>query len=132
MWSVLKNLFGGRAMAALEAGNQAPQFELPAMDGSKVSLQDVLSRGPVLAVFLKISCPTCQYALPFYERIYRTYGKGKLSVIGISENDERDTAELMKKYGRTFRWLLDVPKPFPASNPYQLTNVPPVFWISQD
>jgi peroxiredoxin len=132
MWSVLKNLFGGRGMAALEAGNQAPQFELPAMDGSRFSLQDVLSRGPVLAVFLKISCPTCQYALPFYERIHRSYGKGKLSVVGISENDKRDTADFMKKYGLTFPMLLDDTKTFPASNAYQVTNVPTVFWISED
>ena len=89
-------------MAALEAGTQAPQFELPAMDGSKFSLQDALTRGPVLAVFFKNSCPVCQYALPYFERIYKTYGKGKLSIVGISQNDKKDTAEFMKRYGMYF------------------------------
>lgn len=119
-------------MAALEAGTQAPQFELPAMDGSKFSLHEALTKGPVLAVFFKISCPTCQYALPFYERIYNTYGRGKLSIVGISQNDKKDTAEFMKKYGVTFPVLLDDTKTFPASNAYGLTNVPSVFWISED
>jgi peroxiredoxin len=119
-------------MAALEAGKQAPQFELPAMDGSKFSLQDALSRGPVLAVFFKDSCPVCQYALPYFERLYKSYGKGKLSIVGISQNDKKDTAEFMKRYGITFPILLDDTKTFPASNAYQLTNVPTVFWISQD
>lgn len=132
MWTGLKNLFGGRGMAALEAGAQAPQFELAALDGSKFSLQDALTRGPVLAVFFKISCPTCQYALPYFERIYKTYGKGKLSIIGISQNDKKDTADFMKKYGVTFPMLLDDTKTFPTSTAYGLTNVPTVFWISED
>ena len=70
-------------MAALEAGKEAPQFELPAMDGSTFSFHDALTRGPVLAVFFKNSCPVCQYALPYYERMYKIYGKGKLSIVGV-------------------------------------------------
>ena len=132
MWPVLKNLLGRRRMAALDAGTQAPQFELPAMDGSKFSLQGALTRGPVLAVFFKISCPVCQYALPYFERIFKTYGKEKLSIVGISQNDKKDTADFMKKYGVTFPVLLDDAKTFPASNAYGLTNVPTAFWISAD
>ena len=119
-------------MATLEAGARAPQFELPAMDGSKFSLQDALNRGLVLAVFFKISCPACQYALPYFERIYKTYGNGKLSIVGISQNEKKDTAEFMKKYGVKFPILLDDTKTFPASNAYGLTNVPSAFWISED
>jgi peroxiredoxin len=132
MWAELKSLFGGRRMAALEAGKQAPQFELPAMDASTFSLQEALARGPVLAVFFKISCPVCQYALPYYERVYKAYGKGKLSIVGISENEKKDTADFMKKYGLTFPMLLDDTSTYPASNAYGLTNVPSTFWISQD
>jgi peroxiredoxin len=132
MWPILKNLFGGRGMAALEAGKQAPQFELPAMDGSKFSLQEALTRGPVLAVFFKNSCPVCQYALPYFERFYKTYGKGKLCIVGVSQDAKKDTAEFMKRYGITMPMLLDDTKTYPASNAYGLTNVPTVFWISED
>jgi peroxiredoxin len=132
MWPIFKTLFGGRRMAALEAGKQAPQFELPAMNGSKFSLQDALRRGPVLAVFFKISCPVCQYALPYYERVAHSYGKGKVSIVAISQNDKKDTADFMKKYGLTFPMLLDDTKTYPASNAYGLTNVPRAFWISQE
>lgn len=119
-------------MAALEVGRQAPQFELSAMDGSKFSLQQALTRGPVLAIFFKISCPTCQYALPLYDRIFKTYGQGKLSVIAVSQNEKKDTAEFIKNFGLTCPVLLDDTKMFPASNAYGLENVPSVFWISQD
>ena len=119
-------------MSALTAGVQAPQFELPAMDGSKFSLQEALTRGPVLAVFFKISCPVCQYALPYYERVFKAYGGKNLSIVAVSQNEKGDTAEFMKKYGLMFPVLLDDTKSFPASNAYGLTTVPSAFWISED
>src|SRR5712692_1158054 len=128
----LSNLFGGSQMQALAAGTVAPQFELSAMEGSKFSLAHALSRGPVLAVFFKVSCPVCQYAFPYFQRIYEAYGSKKLSVVGISQNEKRDTADFMKRFGITFPVLLDDTKTFPVSNAYGLTNVPTAFWISED
>jgi peroxiredoxin len=129
----LTNLFGekGKNMSALIAGTKAPSFELPAMDGSKFSLPEALARGPVLAVFFKVSCPVCQYAFPYFQRIYKTYGGKQVSIVGISQNDKPDTAAFLKKYGVTFPVLLDDPKTYPASNAYGLTNVPTAFWISE-
>jgi len=130
----LNTIFGEREkkMSALAAGTPAPSFDLPAIDGSKFSLQDALSRGPVLAIFFKISCPTCQYALPYFERIHKTYGAKQVTIVGISQNDKSDTAVFLKKYGVTFPVLLDDTKTYPVSNAYGLTNVPTAFWISED
>ena len=128
----LNSIFGGRTMAALTAGTRAPQFELTAMDGTKFSLQNALNRGPVLAVFFKISCPVCQYALPYYERVYKAYRHENATIVGVSQNQKSDTAEFMKRYGITFPVLLDDTKTFTASNAYGLTNVPTSFWISED
>lgn len=129
----LKHLFGGHSnMAALTAGTQAPQFELPAIHGSKFSLQEALSRGPVLAVFFKISCPVCQYALPFFQRVFKAYGAKNVSIIGISQNEKNDTSRFMQQYGLTLPVLLDDTKTFPVSNAYGLTTVPTAFWISQE
>src|SRR5215813_13976315 len=119
-------------MPALTTGNRAPQIELPSMNGEKFSLQDALARGPLLAIFFKISCPVCQYALPFYERIYKTYGNQKLTIVGVSQNEKSDTAEFNLRYGVTFPVLLDDTKSFPVSNAYGLTNVPTAFWIGEE
>jgi len=116
----------------ITAGVEAPRFELAAVDGSRFSLDEALSRGPVLAIFFKISCPVCQYALPFYQRIYEAYGKENVSIVAISQNEKSDTAQFMKKYGITFPVLLDDTKTFFASNAYRLTTVPSAFWISAD
>ena len=119
-------------MATLKAGTLAPDFTLPTMDGKKFSLRDALARGPVLAAFFKVSCPTCQYAFPFLERIYKTYGNKNVTIVGVSQNEKKETASFIKEYGVTFPVLLDDTRAFPASNAYGLTNVPSIFWIAQD
>ena len=119
-------------MVALAGGTKAPDFSLAAMDGSKFSLQDALKHGPVLAAFFKVSCPTCQYTFPYLERIHRACGAEKITIVGISQNDQRDTAAFLKEYGVTFRTLLDDPKGYVVSNAYGLTNVPSLFLIGQD
>jgi peroxiredoxin len=119
-------------MAALSPGTTAPDFALPTMDGKRFSLPEALRRGPVVSAFFKVSCPVCQYAFPFLERIYKTYGDKNVSIIGISQNDKEETAGFLKEFGITFPLLLDDTNTYPVSNAYGLTNVPTIFWIAQD
>lgn len=129
----LNRLFGGpKDMAALTAGTYAPEISLPAVDGSKFSLQSALERGRVLVAFFKVSCPVCQYAFPYLERLHKAYGGQKITVVGISQDDRRDTGAFLKEYGITFPTLLDDPKGYAVSNAYGLTNVPTWFLIGQD
>jgi len=119
-------------MAALSTGTKAPEFELKTLDGKPFSLSEELARGAVMLVFFKVSCPTCQYALPFYERLHKAYrGKG-ISLVGVSQNGAKDTAAFNQEFGVTFPVLLDDMRSYPVSNAYGLTNVPTIFWIAQD
>jgi len=138
----LDRLFGGpKDMAALPAGTKAPDFSLPAVfngkDGGKFSLQAALKQGPVLAAFFKVSCPVCQYTFPFLERIHKAHRDKKntdkkITIVGISQNGQRDTSAFLKEYGVTFPTLLDDPNGYAVSNAYGLTNVPTLFLIGQD
>lgn len=119
-------------MKALAAGAKAPEFALQATDGEKFSLQDAITNGPVVLVFFKVSCPTCQYALPFYERLHKAYGRNGVTLVGVSQNNSKDTAAFAKEFGTTFPVLLDEMGDYPASNAYGLTNVPSIFWVAQD
>jgi peroxiredoxin len=119
-------------MAALTAGTQAPEISLRSIDGGKFSMHDALKRGPVLAAFFKISCPTCQYAFPFLERLHKNYGGQKITIVGISQNNERDTKAFLKDFGVTFPTLLDDPNGYAVSNAYGLTNVPSLFLVGQN
>lgn len=119
-------------MPALTPGTAAPDFTLPTMDGKQFSLKEALSRGPVIAAFFKISCPVCQYAFPFLVRIYKNSGSKGVTIIGISQDNQRDTNAFMKEYGITFPVLLEQTASYQTSNAYGLTNVPSIFWIAQD
>ena len=119
-------------MAALTPGTRAPDFTLPSMDGKTFSLRQALARGPVLAAFFKISCPTCHYAFPFLQRIYQAHENQAVTIVGISQNTKKDTALFIKEYGIAFPVLLDDTSSYPVSNAYRLTNVPTIFWIAQD
>jgi len=119
-------------MAALVTGTKAPEFDLKTLDGKPFTLAAELARGPVVLVFFKVSCPTCQYALPFYERLYKAYARKGVTLVGISQNDAKDTAAFNQEFGITFPVLLDDTHSYPVSNAYGLTNVPTIFWIAQD
>ena len=119
-------------MAALPAGVRAPDFTLPTVDGRQISLREELAKGPVLLAFFKISCATCQYAFPFFERMYRANHDAKINFLGISQNDAHDTQKFLKQYGVSFPIALDNPKDYAVSNAYGLTNVPTLFYIAPD
>jgi peroxiredoxin len=119
-------------MPALRAGSTAPDLKLKTLGGNTFSLPDALSRGAVVLVFFKISCPTCQYALPFYERLFQAYKDRHVTLVGVSQNDAKDTAAFAKEFGITFPLLLDDAISYPVSNAYGLTNVPTTFWIARD
>ena len=118
-------------MTALATGLKAPNFDLKTLDGKSFSLNDELSRGPLVLAFFKVSCPTCQYAFPFLERLHKAYG-ASAKIFGISQNDAKETAAFIKEFGVTFPVLLDDTHSYPVSNAYGLTNVPTIFWIAED
>jgi len=119
-------------MAALGLGVKAPDFSLKSLDGKRFTMADELAQGPVVLAFFKVSCPTCQYAFPFYERLHRAYGNQGVRLVGISQNDAKETAAFIKDFKLTFPVLLDDTRSYPVSNAYGLTNVPTIFWVAQD
>ncbi|HKW77022.1 MAG TPA: TlpA disulfide reductase family protein [Terriglobales bacterium] len=117
-------------MSALLAGVEAPEINLSGVDGAKFSLRDALKKAPALAAFFKVSCPVCQMAFPYLERLFQAYGKqGKAKVIGVSQDNASDTREFNREFGVTFPVLLDE-KNYAVSRAYGLTNVPTLFLIS--
>jgi peroxiredoxin len=122
-------------MAALKAGSKAPDFQLSEMSGRQFRLSNALSDGPVVLAFFKISCPVCQFALPYVERIYQaaqaTNGR-KVTIVGISQNSKKDTEFFNRQYGIKMPVALDDPNGYAVSNAYGLTNVPSIFYIGQN
>jgi peroxiredoxin len=116
-------------MSKIRAGDTAPDFELNDTNGKRVSLREALSRGPVVAVFFKVSCPTCQFTFPFLQRLFQTYGSDRATFLAISQDDAADTREFCAEYGVGFTALVDE-EDYPASNEYGITNVPTFYLIA--
>lgn len=119
-------------MQALTIGTAAPDFKLAKVDGGDFSLREALKQGPVVAVFFKISCPVCQFALPYAQRLYESTKGKSVSVVAISQNDENLTRLFIREYELTLPVLLDDARSYAVSNAYGLTNVPTLFHIGQD
>ena len=117
-------------MPALVAGKNAPRFTLPLVQGGSFSLDDALARGPVLLAFFKISCPVCQFAMPYVERLYKAYGQSGVSIVGVSQDDASATKKFMKEFGVSMPIALEDTRTWKASNDYGLTNVPSLFFIA--
>ncbi|MEO8725732.1 MAG: TlpA disulfide reductase family protein [Acidobacteriaceae bacterium] len=114
-------------MAALIRGAAAPIFVLPALDGEAVSL---LPLTRTVLLFFKSACPTCRYAIPFFERLYLT-ARG-VKFLGISQDDTAKTREFVQRCGISFPVLIEDAPRYTASNAYGLTNVPTVFLVSAE
>jgi len=123
-------MFGRRKKVQVEAGGAAPSFRLTSLDGSAQSLQDILSSGPVLLAFYKISCPVCQLTAPYLQRLA---ANNAIQVIGISQDDASATRGFLERFGVTFPTLLDLSsEEYPASNAYGITSVPSLFLVERD
>lgn len=118
-------------MAALSAGAKAPAFALQSTDGKKLNLADALKKGPVVAAFFKVSCPTCQFTAPFLERLHENYSGENFTFWGISQDDAQDTREFFQEFDAEFPSLID-DDGYPVSNQYGITNVPSIFLIAPD
>jgi peroxiredoxin len=133
------------AMSALSPETPAPDFKLsllatpanataasaggPGFDGGEFWLKQALGKGTVVLAFFKISCPVCQYSLPFFDRLARLLEPRGVTVVGVSQDDEQNTALFRRTLGVSLPMALDV-NGYAVSRAYGLTNVPTVFEIS--
>jgi cytochrome c biogenesis protein CcmG/thiol:disulfide interchange protein DsbE len=65
----------------------APDFTLPAVDGSMVSMSDF--RGKVILVdFWATWCPPCQEMIPVLSKLHKKYSDKGLVILGVSLDNE--------------------------------------------
>jgi peroxiredoxin len=96
-----------------------------------LSLQEALSKGPVLLVFLKTACPTCQYTFPYLERIHQQLREQGVQIWGVAQDNAQDSTRFAKTYGLTFPILID-DRSYKTSREYRLEYVPTIFLVKSD
>lgn len=109
-----------------EVGNPVPDFSLNELqNGAAHRLSDVAARAPTLIAFFKRSCATSTMTLPFIERLHQHYPS--LQLLGVSQDDEADTAAFAAQTGLTFPIVMD--SDWKVSTEYDLFTVPSVFLL---
>lgn len=103
------------ASTMLQLGTKAPEFSLPNIDGSTVSLSDFASRKGLLVIFMCNHCPFVKHLRTELAELGNEYQEKGLGVVGISSNDVAnypdDSPEKMKEEaaeaGYQFAYLFD-------------------------
>jgi peroxiredoxin len=119
-----------RQQRMLDTGARAPDFKLLDLDGRARSLRDLISAGPAVLAFFKTTCPVCQLAFPFLQRIHGGQASRVVAIYGVSQDDAETTREFNDEFGVTFPTLLDTADTnYPASNAYGISHVPSAFLV---
>lgn len=113
----------------LQENQIAPDFTLPAFGGGTSCLYD-RSGKMALLVFYKFSCPVCQLALPFVQKIYNAYGDA-FYFVAIAQDGPEKTQGFLSEYKITMPVLMDM-EPYPVSRQYGLETVPTLFLLDPD
>jgi peroxiredoxin len=116
----------------LQPADKAPDFELPLLTGGTWWLAEALRERSVLLAFFKISCPTCQLAFPFLQRLADSAHKDAPRLVAISQDNVSDTTYFQQRFGVSMPTLIEDSRTWGTSNAYQIASVPSLFLIAQD
>jgi peroxiredoxin len=111
------------------AGLPAPAFELSDLEGRTVRFVPDAPAKKVL-VFYKNTCPTCQLALPFFDRLYTRVRAAGTWIHAISQDTPEEARAFAQTYQVGMPQLVD-PAPYLVSRLYQIMNVPTLMTVSE-
>jgi len=86
---------------------------------------------PTVLVFMKSSCPTCQFLAPFVEILRAGLPAGAARFLGIMQDEREEALNFRDMLGLRFPLLLE-PEPWESSERYGLESVPATFLVEPD
>lgn len=115
----------------IEAGARAPDFSLKDIDGETYSLSDALARGPLLLVFFKTTCGTCDLAFPYINRLTESYPAGGWSLWAVAQDPSANARRYASAQHITYPVLPDMDG-YQVSKAYDPPATPTLFLIDRD
>ena len=115
-------------MGNLEVGALASHFTLLGLDGREYSVPAGIAGRPLLLVFFRTGCPTCDVAFPYINRLQQSYPDG-LQVWAVSQDDPARARPYAEKFGLDYPVLIDAPA-LDVSLLYDPPSTPTAFLIA--
>jgi len=117
-------LFGANP---LEAGNPAPDFTLPSINGKSISLDDFEGR-PLLLVFWNSTGPPCIEELPVLEALEEEFAAQNLAVVTVSADPlMEDARSALREANVELMTLMDESKS--VMRAYSISATPATYLI---
>ena len=112
MWAFLLVMIAPAiALAEDSAGRtKAPDFRVADVNGDKVSLGELLGKGPIVVDFWATWCKPCIKELPYIQRIHEQYADRGVQVLAVTIDSPKSQSQVKKfvaTRGYTFRVLMD-------------------------
>lgn len=118
------------AGTSTRVGGTAPDFMLPGLDGTMVTL-DQYRGSPVLLNFWATWCGPCRTEMPFLEEVYREWEEKGLVMLAVNVGETAATVQsFMDENGFTMPVLLD--RTQATSRNYNITGIPTTFILDKD
>ncbi|HVP06091.1 MAG TPA: TlpA disulfide reductase family protein [Dehalococcoidia bacterium] len=117
-------------MTMIAPGALAPHFTLLGLDGREYSLPDGTAGEPLLIVFFRVSCNTCDLAFPYINRLQAAY-PGGWRLWTISQDDPERTRTYRDRFGIAAPVLMDAPA-LTVSLLYDPPSTPALFLVGPD
>lgn len=116
----------------LPEGSQAPDFALMGIDGKEYRLSQALKQGPLLAVFIKTTCPACDLIMPYLNRLTEAYRRERWQLWVVSQNFADSSRRYAERFGASFPVLVDEPEKWAVSHAWDPPSTPTLYLIGPD
>ncbi|MFI5115848.1 MAG: TlpA family protein disulfide reductase [Terriglobales bacterium] len=123
--------YGPLRMVGDVKGVQAPDFDLPTLDGGRVKLSAFRGKA-VLLNFWATWCPPCKIEMPWFVEMQKQYGKDGLVVLGVAMDDTAapKIAEFAHEMGVNYQVLLGTDQ---VSDDYgNVQYLPTTFYVDRN
>jgi peroxiredoxin len=106
--AVAASIAGGAARLALRAGDRMPMFVLPDTDGKETGARELLTRGPLVVLFLRGAwCPYSIRNGKVVDGLRGEIGRRSGSVVGVSQQTAQHGRKMKRQNDLGFPILVD-------------------------
>ncbi len=116
----------------LSEGSQAPDFALKGVDGKEYRLSEALKEGPLLAVFVKTTCPACDLIMPYLKQLNEAYRRDGWQLWVVTQNEVDASRQYAQRFGAPFPVLVDEPEDWALSRSWDPPATPTLFLIDPE